>query len=83
MKGRIDNEGGLHIYRNGRDVAQFCPYQTGGHNYETCSHFCPQFGDPEESTLGGTILLEICQRRVLQFDTLIDERKIVTPDSQS
>ena len=70
MNGRIDCEGGLHIYRNGRDVTQFCLNGPTG-----CTHHCPQFGDPEESALGGTILLEICQRRVLQFSTFVDERK--------
>ena len=70
MNGRIDSEGGLHIYRNGRDVTQFCLNGPTG-----CTHHCPQFGTPEASSWGDMVLLEICQRRVLQFSTFVDERK--------
>ena len=70
MKGRIDKHGVLYIKRGSVEVRQSCCEREG----KPCSHWCPQFGEPEETNYKSAISIEICQKRVLVFEELIDER---------
>jgi hypothetical protein len=85
MKGKIQGNGNLEIYRKRVAKDMLCPYS--GCNQIFCSDDCPQFGEPEAQVKGissyggpptfeetGIIKLQICQGRTLYFDELIDER---------
>jgi hypothetical protein len=73
MVGYLNFEGHLSIKRRGVLWPQLCPGHYSNYN---CGDWCPHFGEPQRpKTKGLYIKLEICHRKVLSFETLIDERK--------
>jgi len=74
MKGKIDSNGLLYIYRENFYKIQYCPY---GYNQSVfCGDWCPLFGEPEKCKIGLKEYwkIEICCKKTLIFDELIDER---------
>jgi len=89
MKGKINSNGFLYIYRKDFYKIQYCPYSCNQNiNYEDwrplyncnqniyCGDWCPLFGEPEKCKIGLKEYwkLEICCKKTLIFDELIDER---------
>ncbi len=77
MKGKIDEQGFLKIYRRdanpGHYQIQRCPFTTDLH---LCGDWCPHFGTPHIRR-GEFIFtsLSICHGKTLIFDELEDERE--------
>jgi hypothetical protein len=74
MNGAIDKDGNLHIERGGELLAQSCKFVSIDEyaiDYY-CTHFCPLFGEPWVNN--GKTMLELCQGRILKFDSFVDER---------
>jgi len=76
MEGKINNGGILEIKRGKNYVKQDCLEQPDG---RYCSDHCPQFGEPEfvspfKANIGVTMVLRICQGRILDFEKFTDER---------
>ena len=75
MNGKIDNHGRLWIERTGIGMLeQNCPYCEN----RRCGDWCPHFGEPGKVWVGrGSGLMdkiEICNKKVLLFNSLKDER---------
>lgn len=90
MKGRIDKDGHLEIYRQNRYIHQYCPFATigtGHRNNPECGDWCPLFSEPDidgkymQIIEGNTITINssflgirICQNRELRFTEFEDLR---------
>jgi len=76
MKGVIDENGFLRIYRKNEYKLQECPFC--GTNYGAyCGDWCPLFEEPQvyEEGKGRRVWnLALC-KKVLVFDNFIDKRK--------
>ncbi len=74
MTGGIDKQGRLYINRPGKPKKQRCCYRqySGIPMQESCTDFCPHFGDPEDH--GAETTLQLCQGTVLRFTEFDDQR---------
>lgn len=73
MKGIINKDGCLFIYRKGSYRNQHCPFTS---DISCCGDWCPLFGEPEKIKVGvkEKWKLVLC-KKVLIFDEFIDKRK--------
>ena len=86
MKGKIDKDGFLEIYRKSKFKDTMCPSSNGFSEDliliqgkylpvgASCGDWCAQFGEPF-TYIGKKTALEICQNRKLVFDKFTDERE--------
>ena len=84
MKGKIDENGSLNIFRGKRWKRMDCrmggvlslPLRMHGTRTMTCGDDCPLFSEPEPHTEGGLrqTFIEICGDKWLQFTEFKDER---------
>jgi len=78
MKGKINSNGGLEIYRKNLYKHQYCPFII--ELQSSCGDWCPQFGEPKDSmflTDNENVLriqVVICHGRILTFNKFEDER---------
>ena len=74
MKGIIDKQGFLRIYRRNKYKLQICPFSTKD---DPCGDWCPLFGEIEKCKVGLKEYwkLEICCKKTLIFDEFIDGRE--------
>ena len=82
MKGYINNNGFLIIYRKNKDRGLYCPYT---YDYDIwCGDWCPLFGEPEKEERSGSpygqkieiTKLSLC-KKILEFTEFKDEREEV------
>lgn len=71
MNGKINEYGRLEIKRGEIFKEQSCCYSNGG-SHCACGDTCPLFGEPIFGV--GMGVINICQNRRLEFESLIDER---------
>lgn len=74
MKGRIDDDGNLIIYRKDMATKQYCMIGCSGNRY--CGDKCPLFHEPEKSgNFAGrqVTYLQLCHTK-LEFDEFEDKR---------
>lgn len=72
MDGLINEKGYLFIYRKGRDLkAAECPVNSTNDRY-ICGDWCAKFKEPVHSQ--NRHILEICDKDVIVFESLVDER---------
>ena len=70
MKGKINKDGGLEIWRKSHYQAAACI-----NKQVLCNDFCSHFGEPDEYTTKGTsATLQLCER-TLDFILFQDERE--------
>lgn len=76
MKGKIDKNGDLFIWRKDKFVKQICSSAllsgTYGKLEKPCGVWCPHFGEVKE--VGAEQWLTLCQDETLKFSELIDDR---------
>ena len=78
MKGKIDSEGFLKIYRGDPNPSlyqnQVCPFSfTNNGNAKNCGQWCPHFGEPYSHDVidrkpTGPAKIDICHGKTLIFD---------------
>ncbi|MCK4501101.1 hypothetical protein KAU11_11435 [Candidatus Babeliales bacterium] len=68
MKIKIAENGNLYIWRVNRYRPQFCLYDSG--HQIRCADWCPQF-----ELKKGAGILNICQKRTLSVEDVIDLRE--------
>lgn len=85
MKGKIDSDGMLRIYRGDANPDhyqhQYCPFNnttTGEHDNlipTQCGCWCPLFGEPEKTNNELLTNIELCHGKTLVFDDFIDDMR--------
>ena len=74
MKGKIERNGYLYIFRPGVGFKyQSCPYDAGQHGPSGCGDWCPLFGEPQGAP-DDLRTLRLCHTN-LMFDEFTDERE--------
>ena len=75
MRGKIDDQGKLHIERKSKSGKTYClcscPHKEGA----ACSDLCAKFCEPSRDQQSNTVWLQLCNGDILTFaGGLIDER---------
>jgi len=75
MKGKIDEQGFLYIYRKNDYKIQCCPFDVKIGSI--CGDWCPLFSEPEKirNGLKEYWKIDICNGKSLIFEEFKDERK--------
>jgi len=71
MNGKIGKDSSFYIERAGILKKQYCPYVEAP---TECADSCPLFGEPDYQTEEDLTVLELCNGKVLFFESLTDER---------